>query len=97
MSANLTFHAPNTATVQPITSAQYASLLASIKANSDALNFAQNGNSGGVSFDGVQFAWTFDGISVLNITIVAVHSFAAKLAGNEYIFAQLNEQFAATI
>lgn len=92
MTANLTYHAPNTATVQPVTPAKYASLLTSIQGNTGAINFAHNGNAGSVSFNGVQFAWSYDGISVLNLNIVAVHSQDAKIAGNQAIFGRLQAQ-----
>jgi hypothetical protein len=94
---SLTFQPPNTATVQPVSPGQYASLVSSIQSNDEAMNFLQDGNAGNVSFESVEFAWSYDGVSVLNITITAVHSFAAKLAGHHYIFEQLNEKLLSTL
>lgn len=87
---------PKTATYT-VTPPQYAALLAALHSNKEALNPVVNGNSGSVSYQSVEFSWAYDGTTALLVTIVAVHSWAAKVFGNAAIFDELNKQLISLV
>jgi len=94
---NMLYSAPRNATFQTLSPAQYASLLATMKSSTAAMNLHTNGNSGTVSYQAIDFAWTYDGQTTLSITIEGVHNPSARLMGNMTIFEQLNSEFLSTV
>jgi hypothetical protein len=88
---SLTFQPPNTALYSPITPAQYTALIAAIKAKTQTKNAEVNGNGGSLSMaNEADFAWFYDGISVLHLTIVAIHDPKLQQLGDQGIFTLLN-------
>jgi hypothetical protein len=88
---------PSQATMSPITPDQYSNIVDLLQSNEEATNLILNENSGNVSIEGVEFTWAFDGIDELRVYITKVHSFKAKLYGNENIFKMLGEKLQAAL
>jgi hypothetical protein len=79
---------------------KYAALVAALEQNKDAKNAKVDGNSGSVSYSGVDFAWTYfpnppatlASGPFLEVDIVHKHGLKANIAGNDTIFELLNEE-----
>lgn len=80
-----------------ITPAQYPTALKLIQENKEAVNLQVNGDSGSVSMEGVDFTWSYNGVDALFVTIVKVHSFKAKIAGNQAIFGILYDELLSKV
>lgn len=66
------------------------------KSDSVTTNFSGT-QTGSVTYQAVDFAWSYDGISKLTVTIVAKRSWKAKIAGNQAIFQALFDDLIGTV
>jgi hypothetical protein len=99
----LIYVAPNQAHYG-MTAAQYGKLIATLRAEPGADNLKVDGFTGSVSYDGVDFSWSYsphpaDNLTTpaLTVTIVRKHGIEAKLLPNDAIFARLQSQLLAQI
>lgn len=80
-----------------LTPDKYQAALEMLKVDKEALNLQISGETGSVSFDGVDFTWSYNGVDALFVTIVKVHSWKAKIAGNQAIFGILYDELISKV
>jgi hypothetical protein len=91
--AALLFYDPSGARFGPIQPDEFAQLLADLRANSKVSKLVISGETGSCEVQGVDFAWTYDGVISLHVAITAKHGFVTSHVPNETIFDELNRQF----
>jgi phage-related protein len=104
----LIYVAPDTANF-PLAPDKYAALIAKLKTDSDASNLAfsdgfpyplsnvAGSGSGSVTYQKIDFTWTYDGVGQLTVKIIADRNWKAKIAGNDVVFQRLNDDLISTV
>jgi hypothetical protein len=89
----ISYPAPEKACYGQISADKYVALETILKGDKDASNLAVNGDTGTVTYNKIDFAWTYDPAACeLVLTIVADHNWKAKIAGNQAIFGIIFDQ-----
>jgi hypothetical protein len=84
---------PTGATFSPVTPAQYAMLVAALKADEHVSNFYESNNGGSCRVQGVDLGWGFDGTSNLHVAITGKHGLIVSRVPNATIFDHLRDEF----
>lgn len=94
---------PEQARYGGITPEKYAELIADIR-NDPLASSLEVGiaplpalNIGRVTYQEIDFKWIYDGVDELTVTIVKIHNWKAKIAGNMAIFGILNDKLISKI
>lgn len=81
-----------------LTPDKYAALVAALKTDKDASNLRiDDPNTGTVTYQQIDFGWTYDGAAQLTVVIVKDRNWKARIAGNELIFSELNDQLISKV
>jgi len=90
--ATLVRIAPNTAQWPNFTEVQATKLLSALQNEASIVNKHLGMSVGSFSDQGVDFTYTYSApMQILEVTIAAVHSIKAKIAGHDAIFGALDD------
>ena len=84
---------PSGATFSPIDTALYGKLLAGLNSNSKVSKLVVTAGGGTCEVQGVDLAWTYDGVGCVRIVVAAKHGLFVSRLPNATIFDHLRDEF----